>query len=67
MMPCTISVYEKSDGKTYIGSMNAGLLGRVFGGTVAGRLPSRFRLMPRLRRLALLKVGTECKFTPGEQ
>jgi len=35
MMPCTISVYEKSDGRTYIGSMNAGLLGRVFGGTVA--------------------------------
>ncbi len=34
-MPCTISVYQKSDGKTYIGSMNAGLLGRMFGGTVA--------------------------------
>lgn len=35
MMPCTISVYEKSDGRTYIGSMNAALLGRMFGGTVA--------------------------------
>ena len=23
MMPCTISVYEKADGKTYIGTMNA--------------------------------------------
>jgi len=34
-MPCTISVYEKADGKTYIGSMNAGLLGQMFGGTVA--------------------------------
>ena len=34
-MPCTISVYEKSDGKTYIGTMNAGLLGKIFGGTVA--------------------------------
>jgi len=34
-MPCTISVYEKSDGKTYIGTMNAGLLGKMFGGTVA--------------------------------
>ena len=34
-MPCTISVYEKSDGKAYIGAMNAGLLGRMFGGTVA--------------------------------
>jgi uncharacterized protein (DUF302 family) len=34
-MPCTISVYEKSDGRTYIGAMNAGLLGKMFGGTVA--------------------------------
>lgn len=34
-MPCTISVYEKSDGKTYIATMNAGLLGDMFGGTVA--------------------------------
>ena len=34
-MPCTISVYEKSDGKAYIGTMNAGLLGKMFGGTVA--------------------------------
>lgn len=34
-MPCTISVYEKSDGKTYIGTMNAGLLGEMFGGRVA--------------------------------
>ena len=35
MMPCTISVYQKSDGKTYIGTMNAALLGKMFGGTVA--------------------------------
>ena len=34
-MPCTISVFQKSDGKTYIGNMNAGLLGSMFGGTVA--------------------------------
>jgi len=34
-MPCTISVYRKSDGKVYVGSMNAGLLGKMFGGTVA--------------------------------
>lgn len=34
-MPCTISVYEKSDGKAYIGTMNAELLGKIFGGTVA--------------------------------
>lgn len=35
MMPCTISVYEKDDGHTYVGAMNAGLLGKMFGGTVA--------------------------------
>jgi uncharacterized protein (DUF302 family) len=35
MMPCTISVYKKQDGKTYIGYMNAGLLGQMFGGNVA--------------------------------
>ena len=35
MMPCTISVYEKADGKTYIGTMNAGLLGKMFGGKIA--------------------------------
>ena len=34
-MPCTISVYEKSNGKVYIGTMNAELLGKMFGGTVA--------------------------------
>ena len=34
-MPCTISVYQKDDGSTWIGTMNAGLLGRMFGGTVA--------------------------------
>ncbi|MGD8617263.1 MAG: DUF302 domain-containing protein [Gammaproteobacteria bacterium] len=35
MMPCTISVYQKQDGRTYIGYMNAGLLGQMFGGNVA--------------------------------
>lgn len=34
-MPCTISVYEKSDGKTYVATMNALLLGKMFGGNVA--------------------------------
>lgn len=31
MMPCTITVYKKEDGKVYIGLMNAGLMGRMFG------------------------------------
>ncbi len=33
MMPCSIAVYEKADGKTYISTMNSALLGRMFGGT----------------------------------
>lgn len=35
MMPCRISVYTKSDGKTYISSMNAGLVGRLFGSVIS--------------------------------
>ena len=31
LMPCTITVYKKDDGKTYIGLMNSGLMGRMFG------------------------------------
>ena len=33
-MPCTISVYEKSDGKTYISMMNLELMGKMYGGDV---------------------------------
>ncbi len=35
MMPCSIAVYEKADGRTYVSTMNAGLMGRMFGGVVA--------------------------------
>lgn len=31
LVPCKISVYKKNDGKVYIGTMNAGLLGKMFG------------------------------------
>lgn len=31
LMPCKISVYKKQDGKVYIGTMNAGLMGKMFG------------------------------------
>ena len=34
LMPCTITVYKKDDGKTYIGTMNSGLVGRMFGAKV---------------------------------
>jgi uncharacterized protein (DUF302 family) len=35
MMPCSISVYKKSDGKTYVANMKAGRMGSLMGGTVA--------------------------------
>ncbi len=31
LMPCTITVFKQDDGKTYIGTMNAGLMGKLFG------------------------------------
>ena len=31
MMPCSIGVYEKADGKTYVSSMNMGLMSKVMG------------------------------------
>ena len=34
-MPCTISVYEKTDGSVWLGYMNAKLLGDMFGGEVS--------------------------------
>ncbi|OIR14549.1 hypothetical protein GALL_43500 [mine drainage metagenome] len=34
LMPCKISVYKKNDGKTYIGMMNAGFIGGMFGSMV---------------------------------
>jgi len=35
MMPCTISVYEKSDGKVYVTNIKAANVGSMMGGTVA--------------------------------
>ncbi len=32
MMPHSIAVYQKSNGNTYISSMNMGLMGKIFGG-----------------------------------
>jgi uncharacterized protein (DUF302 family) len=34
MMPCTIAVYVKSDGKTYVSMMNLELMGKMYGGDV---------------------------------
>lgn len=34
MMPCRVSVYETSDGTTYVARMNSGLVARLFGGLI---------------------------------
>jgi len=34
IMPCRISVYEDSNGKTYITAMNVRLMSKMFGGTI---------------------------------
>jgi len=31
LMPCTITVYKNDDGSTSVGTMNAGLMGKLFG------------------------------------
>lgn len=35
MMPCRVSIYEKSDGKTYVSWMNTSMMGNMMGGVVA--------------------------------
>lgn len=35
LMPCRVSIYEKSDGSVYIGRMNSELMARPFGGVIA--------------------------------
>jgi len=35
LMPCALAVYEDDGGKVHVSKMNTGLMGKVFGGTVA--------------------------------
>lgn len=35
LMPCKTTVYKREDGKVYIGTMNAGLIGKMFGPVVS--------------------------------
>jgi uncharacterized protein (DUF302 family) len=38
MMPCSVAVYEKSDGKVYVSSMNMSLMSKMFTGVVGETL-----------------------------
>ncbi len=51
MMPCTIAVYEKSDGKTYISIMNMSILGLLFGDVVKGITDE---LAPQMEKMVTL-------------
>ena len=42
LMPCRISVYEKSDGITYLSLMNAGLMASQIGGVVEEAMSKAF-------------------------
>lgn len=35
LMPCTIAIYEAEGGRVMLSKMNTGVMGKVFGGTVA--------------------------------
>ena len=52
MMPCTIGVYEKSDGKTYITIMNMRILGLLFGDVVD---EITAELAPQMEKMVTLK------------
>lgn len=51
MMPCTIAVYEKSDGKTYISMMNLEILGLMYGGEIA---EIANELAPQMKKMVTL-------------
>jgi uncharacterized protein (DUF302 family) len=74
LMPCKISVYKKGDGKVYIGYLNAGLIGRLFGPMVGGIMDKvvadqqRFLVMDPSKPappLIVPKVGGEGGSGPG--
>jgi uncharacterized protein (DUF302 family) len=48
MMPCTIAVYEKSNGKTYISIMNMEMLGMIYGGEIKAIADE---LAPQMRKM----------------
>lgn len=35
IMPCTVSIYQKKDGLTYVATVNSGMTGRLFRGTAS--------------------------------
>jgi uncharacterized protein (DUF302 family) len=52
LMPCTIAVYEKSDGKTYIAMMNLKVMGQMYGPDVAKMADE---LAPQMEQMLVLE------------
>ncbi len=52
LMPCTIAVYEKSDGKTYIALMNLKVMGQMYGPDVAKMADE---LAPQMEQMLVLE------------
>jgi len=52
LMPCTIAVYEKSDGKTYIALMNLKVMGQMYGPDVAKMADE---LGPQMEQMLILE------------
>lgn len=48
MMPCTIAVYEKSNGKTYVSVMNLQFLSMMYGGEVAAAMD---KVQPQMEQM----------------
>lgn len=55
MMPCTIAVYEKSDGKTYIAVMNLDFLSMMYGGDVAAAMD---KVQPQMEKMIQLTASS---------
>lgn len=52
LMPCTLAVYEKSDGKTYIAMMNLKVMGMMYGPDVAKMAEE---LQPQMEQMLILE------------
>lgn len=51
MMPCTIAVYEKSDGKTYVSMMNMEMLTQMYGEVVQEAIK---KIAPQMKAMLTL-------------
>ena len=51
-MPCSVAIYVKSDGKTYISMMNLNLIGTMYGGKMAELAE---KLSPQMDKMRIME------------